>query len=109
MIREFEEETGVLIEEWDLISYFKGEGFVIYYYKTVTDKIYKCRSTTDEKVELFPTSHILDERLLKDKYRPHLSLNQPNSIMLSLALQKQISYPVTFYWNGVRDNQQLGL
>lgn len=108
MKREFLEETGILTRSWELISYFEGgKDFVIYFYKTVTDRIYDCASMESEEVNYWPVNHILDEFVLHRTYG--VQLNQPCSVMLSLALQKQIQYPVTFYWNGVRDNSQAGL
>lgn len=108
MRREFHEETGVLIEDWELISYFEGgKDFIIYFYKTVTDKIYDCVSMESEQVNHWPVNHILDEFVLHRTYG--VQLNQPCSVMLSLALQKQIQYPVSFHWNHIRDNSQAGL
>lgn len=108
MRREFQEETGILIEDWELISYFDGgTDFVIYFYKAVTDRIFDCQSMESEVVSTWPVNHILDEFTLQRTW--DIRLNQPCSVMLSLALQKQVQYPVRFHWNGVRDNSQAGL
>lgn len=55
MIREFKEETGLLINNWKSfcqLSDINKKYEVIFYY-AISDNIYNISSTTDEKVEIF--------------------------------------------------------
>jgi 8-oxo-dGTP diphosphatase len=87
--REFEEETGVRIEDWTLVGTFGDDSFIIYYYAHRSFKVFDVRTQTDEEV----MNQFTREILYPSDYTP---VNQPDSLMLALALQEQIQYPVHF-------------
>lgn len=87
--REFEEETGVRIEDWTLVGTFGDDSFIIYYFVCKSSTIVDVRTRTDEVV----TNQLTREILYPSDYT---HVNQPNSMMLALALQDQIQYPVHF-------------
>lgn len=53
MVREFQEETGVLYKDWVVSGCMMDPGkFEIHVFKAFTDKVYDVRSKTDEEVSI---------------------------------------------------------
>lgn len=54
MAREFEEETGVRVETWEPFCRHGHEAslFEVTYFRAFGDRVYECRTTTDEEVVL---------------------------------------------------------
>lgn len=55
MVREFMEETGVKINNWEYFCHLCGINgdYVVDFFYAISDKIYDVNSVTDEKVEIF--------------------------------------------------------
>jgi len=55
MVREFYEETGVIIpaELWTQFATISNDDWIVFFYKTVSDKVDEVRTTTEEHVNLF--------------------------------------------------------
>jgi len=53
MIREFKEETGVLIEDWVEIGVLAGPGYTIFLYQTTQESKPLVQQMTDEKLQWF--------------------------------------------------------
>lgn len=53
MVREFEEETGVLCEDWKFLMTLVGNSFQIYVYYTFDDKMLNCQTKEIEEVKIF--------------------------------------------------------
>ena len=51
MVREFREETGVLVEDWNFFAVLYGHGWVVFWYWTKID-LSALGSPTDETVEI---------------------------------------------------------
>ena len=83
MVREFQEETGVLItsDKWSVFGEFKTKKYLVYCFKTFSDEIHNIRTMTDEPVNYFT----LDE-LDKIKMMPNLKW------LIPLALDKNQKY-----------------
>ena len=60
MRREFQEETGVRIEDWDafLVLDDQANRFEVTYYRAVCSDLSQCKTTTDEEVEVFQVGAI---------------------------------------------------
>ena len=52
MIREFEEETGLVVKSWQLFCTLTGKDFIVDFYYSVGD-VEKVDTVTDEKVAIF--------------------------------------------------------
>lgn len=65
MIREFNEETGVLYTKWRKYTVINGDDFSITIFYCHTDDIYRCSTITDEEVLIFPVYN-LPKNLHKD-------------------------------------------
>lgn len=51
MIREFKEETGVFLEDWNLYCELTNENsYSVFCYYIFSDEIFKCKTQTDEKI-----------------------------------------------------------
>lgn len=72
MVREFKEETGVLIEDWTLFCTLSFEDSKIWYFYTSSVKIHGCKTTTDEVVMLYNVDAFI---CLTDRFKrvPNLS------------------------------------
>jgi len=53
MVREFEEETGVIMPSWDKFGTLIGDGYKVHLFKSFGDQVFKYKSITDEQVEIF--------------------------------------------------------
>ena len=52
MVREFKEETGVLIPEWHCFGSMKGADWIVALYTAKSDKIWETKTTTEEQVSV---------------------------------------------------------
>lgn len=52
MVREFNEETGVLIEEWFNVCTLYNDDFKVHVFSTFTDDIYTCTSNDYEQIHI---------------------------------------------------------
>jgi 8-oxo-dGTP diphosphatase len=55
MVREFEEEAGVKIKNWNQYAVLQGEGFKVTIFWAASNKISDVKTMTKEKVEVFDT------------------------------------------------------
>lgn len=58
MVREFYEETGVLIENWTPLAAMQGKDWSVDCYKAFSDKAYDIKTITDEEVILVDVDKI---------------------------------------------------
>jgi 8-oxo-dGTP diphosphatase len=58
MIREFKEETGLLIDYWRLYAAIRGVSYTIYFYSAVSLEFDAAKTTTDEMILDFAVKEI---------------------------------------------------
>ena len=70
MVREFEEETGVRIEEWEEFGTLsdKAHGFYVVFFRAVRplDIVESVKSVTDEQVVLVQTSTMFEQHTIRN-------------------------------------------
>ena len=52
MIREFKEETGVDITDWNIFCEYESKDFIVYFFVTFTELMYDVKSITDEQIKI---------------------------------------------------------
>lgn len=83
MIREFKEETGVHIQDWTLFCTLVFEDSKTWYFHTLSDKVYDCKTVTDEEVRIIPVNDI------------HMLKMIPNLVwLIPLALDNAVPKPL---------------
>jgi len=62
MKREFKEEAGIDIEDWDAFALFQGKGYEVHLFRAVcdTDTARQLKTCTDEEVEWVPSTNICE-------------------------------------------------
>ena len=77
MIREFQEETGVYIEEWNKQCKLLGDNFLIHVFNTFTDDIYDVKTVEKEKVGSYPVKldHLLKDGVQKMTWLTAMALD----------------------------------
>lgn len=60
MRREFKEETGVEVADWNHYATLSGSGFRVYFYRAFSDHLFDADSTTDEDVEVWFVAHLVN-------------------------------------------------
>lgn len=84
MVREFEEETGVLIEDWDHFALlYRDNDFELFCFRAFSNKLWKCRSVTAEKLVILDIKHL---HYFYHRMIPNLEWIMP------LALDKEVAY-----------------
>lgn len=68
MQREFIEETGVLITDWELYATIQSENWEVYFFKAFSDDIYKVTTVTDESVFVIDTNSIFNYDCIENLY-----------------------------------------
>ena len=65
MVREFAEETGVMLpsDAWHPFVTLSGAGFVIHFYRAFSERIEKVRTVEDEEVGIYPVAPLPQEVL----------------------------------------------
>ena len=63
MVREFEEETGVAIPEWDMFARLQGEDWSVDFYRVFEVDFTFLKTTTDEEVLVYPADQLPAEVL----------------------------------------------
>ena len=58
MVREFKEESGVLIDNWNQFLTMSGYNWEVYCFKCFSDDVFNVSTKTDETVIIFPVSRI---------------------------------------------------
>ena len=58
MIREFEEEAGLRIENWRYFGQMQNDRVRVSLYVAVSDDVDSVQTTTEEEVRVFPTRHL---------------------------------------------------
>lgn len=76
MIREFQEETGLLIESWLHFCTLSGTSWKVYFYSAISDKFKNIKTATDEQIIVTSIDYF---------YR-RLDLMKNLKVLLSLAL-----------------------
>jgi len=64
MRREFKEEAGIDIEDWEPFATLDGSTYTVYVFRAFcdTETAQQLRSCTDEKVEWFPSTHMCENK-----------------------------------------------
>lgn len=62
--REFVEETGVRLDEWREFCVITHADFQIHIYRTFSDEIYKCTTTTEERINIIKVSQLNNYKIL---------------------------------------------
>ena len=79
MIREFKEETGVLVDSWKFYAEMKGKEWVVYCYTAFSNDIDKVKTMTDEKVIIVETNELYKLSILDNlKFLIPMALNDAN-------------------------------
>lgn len=63
MIREFYEETGLEILDWEYDTTLSGDDFVVHFFSTVSDRIFEVATMTDEEVGVYKVNDVLMKQL----------------------------------------------
>lgn len=58
MQREFEEETGVLVDSWEICVIMTGENYTIYCFRAFSEAVWATTSMTDEAVSVHAVNSI---------------------------------------------------
>lgn len=87
MVREFQEETGLLLEHWQHFATLTGSGLEVFCFEARTADLHLARSCTDEKVGMYPLDHLPEHMHFNLKY------------LIPLALDGQIRRPVVLSYN----------
>lgn len=82
MRREFKEETGLQVDEWEHTVHYSGKDFEIFIFKTTGD-VYAARTTTDENICVVNRTAL-----------PNSCLYNLNW-MIALSCDPSVKYPVT--------------
>lgn len=77
MIREFDEETGVIIINWTKFLILKGKDYEVVFYRAISDSVLDVNTRTDEEVFLLQLTDLI-----------HWSLLDNTQIFINLALEK---------------------
>lgn len=94
MIREFLEETGVGIQNWEWYARLTGNKYVVHVYRAFDNSIDKCETTTDEDVAWYWVSGVSDLYVVPNlRYLVPLALSTVGGLVL----------PVDFTFNNDLD------
>ena len=58
MRREFKEETGVTIDNWNFFVSLSGDGWICYFFRAFNDKVYDCTTVEEEVIRIFPNKEL---------------------------------------------------
>lgn len=84
IIREFKEETGVLIKDWREFAFiYREDNFEVYFFIAFDSKLWKCRSITSEKLVILDVKHL---HFFYHRMIPNLKW------IIPLALDKEVDY-----------------
>lgn len=86
MVREFEEETGVLHDSWNHFLTLRGEDYTVYFYRTFSDKVFKVRTMEEEEIYLLDCRDLLE-----------LSYDEPMILNLHYIIPMAMNMPLTDY------------
>jgi 8-oxo-dGTP pyrophosphatase MutT (NUDIX family) len=90
MVREFEEETGLLISDWgNAFCIVRAKDYQLHVFKAFSDKIDKVKSVTEEEVAVF------DLRELK-----YITCGPKVEMLMYLALETDLEIPVMLFSKG---------
>lgn len=64
MIREFEEEAGLRVENWKEFLTLSGETWEVYFYHSIAENYDKVYSKTDEQIEIHYTFNIFELEII---------------------------------------------
>ncbi len=81
MIREFKEEAGVKVEDWTNTVILDGKDFLVHFFVAFGD-VYKCRSMTDEKIEIVYYKSLPTECIANITW------------LIPISLMKDIEFPI---------------
>ena len=86
-IREFEEETGVRIEDWEEFAALEGEDYYVGVFRARNSiAAWKCKSTTDEEVGCYNT-HDLPKNCVSNLYwLIPMAINQQGNKVITILL-----------------------
>jgi len=89
IIREFEEETGVFIEDWEEFAYlYRENDFELHFFRAFDNNLWRCRSITDEKLVILDVKHL---HFFYHRMIPNLEW------LIPLALDKEVEYTEVEY------------
>ena len=58
MQREFFEETGVEIQDWEEFAIIQGPEYIVHFHCAFTDNVWDVKTNTDEEVYVFKLAHL---------------------------------------------------
>ncbi|MFC5598469.1 NUDIX hydrolase [Deinococcus cellulosilyticus] len=87
MCREFEEETGLRLDNWQHFATLIGSGLEVFCFETRTEHLHLLHSCTDEEVSVYPLPDLPEH--------VHHNLRY----LIPLALDVQLRRPVTLSYN----------
>lgn len=64
MIREFKEETGVELDKWYEFALIEGEGYVVHFFMSVSNRIFDAKDMTDEAIVRILVSELFKYKTL---------------------------------------------
>jgi len=86
MIREFKEEAGLRIENWDHTVTIEGPTWKTEVFRAFNNYVLNAKSMTDEKVNIYPVDHLDDYQVLNNLHW---------LVRLNLDTEGGIRFPVT--------------
>jgi 8-oxo-dGTP diphosphatase len=81
MVREFKEETGVLITEWEQYAVWQGANTELYYFRARTDEVYNVKTMESEEVMLYPVQNFAARNII-----PNLAWAIPLALQYNLKM-----------------------
>lgn len=80
MRREFREETGVSVEQWEYFCTLSGDSWRVHFYRAFSDEAFSIKTVTDETVRLWPLDATLG---------PDLMTNIPWLVRMALSMDRE--------------------
>jgi 8-oxo-dGTP diphosphatase len=90
MVREFYEETGVIVpaELWTEFAIVSNDDWIVYFYKACTDQVRDVKTTTEEEVKLIPVRNVFHYNTI-----PNLKW------LIPMAMEKNVMLSNVLYVN----------
>jgi 8-oxo-dGTP diphosphatase len=68
MQREFSEETGLQIDNWQGYAEIEDTDWIVYFFYTISDKWNQAETMTDEKIKFIPTNDLFSYPMVPNLY-----------------------------------------
>lgn len=86
MVREFREETGVVIEDWSEFCILEGEDWYVRFFTATSGQVFDVRTTTDEYVDVISLASLPDNMMANLRW------------LIPMALDKSVAHASVKSW-----------